>query len=148
MTLRRDHVVGAALLAGAALAFLLGGDLPVGTLGSPGPGMLPYLAIGLIAIFALVLLASAGSSPPAADTTWSELPHSAAIALVAAGAAAAYQHLGFLVTMWMMISALLAFVERVDAWKAILYAAGIAIATRILLATLLKSPLPVGPFGF
>ena len=83
MTLRRDHVVGALLLAAAAGTLALSGDLPVGTLGSPGPGMVPILAIVLIAGFSLVLLSSARQSPPAAETPWSDLPHALSVAAAA-----------------------------------------------------------------
>ena len=148
MILRRDHVVGGALLTIAALVYLLSGDLPAGTLGSPGPGMLPYLSLGLIASFALMLLISAGSSPPFAETQWSDLPHAASLTAAAVLAIALYEKLGFLITMAALISGVLALIERVEIWRAAIYALGITIGTKVLLATLLKSPLPQGPFGF
>ena len=75
MILRRDHVVGGVLLAVAALVYLMSGDLPAGTLGSPGPGMLPYIALAAIALFAVTLLLAARESPPFAETQWLDLPH-------------------------------------------------------------------------
>ena len=148
MTLRRDHVVGGVLLVVAALVYLSSGDLPTGTLGSPGPGMLPYVSLGLIACFALVLLVSARESPPFAETQWSDLPHAASVTVAAVLAIALYENLGFLITMTTLIFGLLALIERVEIWRAAVYALGITIGTKVLLTTLLKSPLPQGPFGF
>ena len=41
MILRRDHIAGGAFVAGGALVLALSGDLPCGTLASPGACMLP-----------------------------------------------------------------------------------------------------------
>ena len=148
MILRRDHVVGGVLLAIAALVYLASGDLPAGTLGSPGPGMLPYISLGLIAVFAFVLLFTARESPPFAETQWSDLPHAASVTAAAVLAVGFYEKLGFLVTMTALIFGVLALIERVQLWRAALYAFGITLGTKLLLTTLLKSPLPQGPFGF
>ena len=148
MILRRDHVVGGILLAIAALVYLLSGDLPAGTLGSPGPGMLPYISLALIALFALSLLLAARESPPFAETSWSDLPHAASVAAAAVVAVAFYEMLGFLLTMTALIFGVLALIERVQLWRAAVYAVGITMGTKFLLMTLLKSPLPQGPFGF
>ena len=148
MILRRDHVVGGVLLAVAALVYLASGDLPAGTLGSPGPGMLPFISLTLIAVFALVLLVSARESPPFADTQWVDLPHAISVAIAAALAIAFYEKLGFVITMSTLIFGVLALIEGVQLWRAAAYALGITIGTKVLLSTLLKSPLPQGPFGF
>ena len=148
MILRRDHIVGGVLLAIAALVYLLSGDLPAGTLGSPGPGMLPYISLALIAGFALVLLVAARESPPFADTPWSDLPHAASVTVAAILAIALYESLGFVITMTALIFGVLALIERVQLWRAAAYALAIPLGTKVLLSTLLKSPLPQGPFGF
>jgi hypothetical protein len=62
--LRRDHVGGAAFILIGALILSESGDLPFGTLVSPGAGMMPKLVIGLMLGLGLVLLARAGNSPP------------------------------------------------------------------------------------
>ncbi len=148
MTLRRDHIVGATLLAIAAAVFALSGDLPAGTLGSPGPGMLPYISLALIASFAVTLFFGAAQSPPLAETEWADLPHAVSVTIAAAVAVAVYEKLGFVITMAGLIFALLALVERLSLWRAALYAIAIPAGTRLLLGTVLKSPLPQGPFGF
>ncbi len=148
MILRRDHVVGVVLLAVAALTTLASGDLRAGTLGSPGPGMLPYIALGCIALFASALLLGARESPPFAETEWSDLPHAISVAAAALLAVAFYEKLGFLITMTALIFGVLALIERVALWRAALYALAVTLGAKLLLTTLLKSPLPQGPFGF
>ena len=148
MIVRRDHVVGGVLLVIATLVYLLSGDLPAGTLGSPGPGMLPYISLGLIAVFALALLFAARESPPFGETPWSDLPHAASVTAAAVLAIGSYEKLGFLITMTALIFGVLALIERIQLWRAAVYALAITLGTRLLLSTLLKSPLPQGPFGF
>ena len=46
MILRRDHVAGGVFVAGGAILFAMSGDLPFGTLASPGAGMMPKLRAG------------------------------------------------------------------------------------------------------
>lgn len=148
MTLNRDHVVAGVLLTLAALALVLSKDLPFGTLGSPGPGMLPMLAIGLIAALSIALLVGARKSPLASATEWGELKHAAAVTVAAAAATALYEPLGFLLTMTLLIFGLLVIVERIKLLPAAAYAVGLVLGVKVLLGTLLKSPLPIGPFGF
>jgi len=148
MTLHRDHIVGAVLLVGAVITFALSGDLPVGTLGSPGPGMVPMLAIALICVFSVALIAAAHSSPVAGEITWLDLPHAAAVIVACVLAALTYERLGFVLTMTALITGVLVFIERIALWRAALFGALAVAALNTLLAKLLKSPLPIGPFGF
>ncbi len=148
MTLRRDHIVGGVLLAIAAAVFAFSGDLPAGTLGSPGPGMLPTISLGLIAAFALTLLAGAAQSPPFAETEWTDLSHAVSVTIAAAVAIAVYEYLGFVITMSGLIFCLLALIERLPLWRAALYAVAVPVGTKLLLGTVLKSPLPQSSFGW
>lgn len=148
MTLRRDHVVGGVLIALAAAALALSGDLPFGTLGSPGPGMMPMIVIALVAAFSLALLASAHKSPPFSSLTWNELPHAASIVVAGAIATVLYTRLGFLVSMAAMIFALLVLVERVKLLPAAAYALGLTLGVKLLLGTFVRTQLPTGPWGF
>ena len=148
MILRRDHVVGGVLLGVAALTYLSSGDLPAGTFASPGPGMLPYISLGFIGFFASTLLLGGHESPPFTETQWSDLPHAISVTVAAALAIALYEKLGFLITMTALIFGGLALIERVALWRAAVYALAVTLGTKLLLTTLLKSPLPQGSFGF
>jgi Tripartite tricarboxylate transporter TctB family len=147
MILRRDYIVGVFLLVAAAAIFTMSGDLPVGTLGSPGPGMVPMLALAFIAIFSIALMAGGASSPPWAEIEWSGLSHAAAVTVAATIAAVAYERLGFVVTMALLLVGVLVIIERIAVWRAILFAFVAVFSVYFLLAKLLKSPLPIGPFG-
>ncbi len=54
----QNLVAGLSLLGLAAFAAWAASDLPLGRLGSMGPGMVPYAIMGLIALFALGLVAN------------------------------------------------------------------------------------------
>ena len=70
----------ASFVAAGALVFAVSGDLPFGTLASPGAGMMPKLVLGLMMAFgAIAAVARAGESPPLADIDWSDLPHAATV---------------------------------------------------------------------
>ena len=148
MILRRDHIAGGAFVAGGALVLALSGDLPFGTLASPGAGMLPKLVIGLMIAFGLILLLRAGESPPFAAVAWEDLPHAARVLALAAAAIALYVPLGFLPTMSLLLFGLTYVVERKPLLHAILFSAGVTGIAYLLFSTLLKSPLPRGVLWF
>ena len=112
MALRRDHVAGSAFVVAGALVLAVSGDLPFGTLASPGAGMLPTLVVGLMMAFGVVLLAQARRSPLIAEVDWSDLPHALRVVVVAAAAAALYVPLGFALTIPLLLLALIFLVER------------------------------------
>jgi hypothetical protein len=148
MTLRRDHVGGGAFIAVGALVLAVSGDLPFGTLASPGAGMLPKLVVGAMMAFGLILLLQAGDSPPLTDLVWGDFPHAARVVAVTAAATAAYTWLGFLVTMSLLLFTLTFAIERKPILSAAIFSAGVAGLAYVLFGTLLKSPLPRGDFWF
>jgi putative tricarboxylic transport membrane protein len=148
MTLRADHVAGAAFVAFGILVFALSGDLPLGRLSMPGAGFLPKLVAGLLVFFGLMLLLRGRESAPLADIDWSDLKHASSVLAITAGAIALYTQLGFVITMVLMMVALIVIVERRNILRASLYSAVVVGVAFVVFSTLLKSPLPAGPFGF
>jgi hypothetical protein len=144
MTLRRDHVAGGAFVVAGALILAVSGDLPFGTLASPGAGMLPKLMIGLMMAFGLILLLRAGESPPFAAVAWGDLPHAVRVIAVAAAAVALYVPLGFVATMALLLFALTYAVERKPLLNSALFSVGVTGIAYLVFSTLLKSPLPRG----
>ncbi len=144
MKLRADHVAGGAFVAFGILVFAISGDLPFGTLSTPGAGMMPKLMTGLLILFALLTIAGAGASPPFSSIDWSDRTHAALVVLITAIAVASYRKLGFLLTMPLLVFALLVVVER----RRILPAAGYAVFLTIfaywLFGIALKAPLERG----
>jgi hypothetical protein len=153
MTLRADHVAGLLFVGVGVLVFALSGELPTGTLSMPGAGFLPKILAGLSILFGLVLVLRAGESRPFAAISWSDALHAAPVVIIAgaaiAGAAIAlFEWLGFLITMALMMVALLVIVERRNPLFAALYSVGVVALTYVTFVYLLKTPLPVGPFGY
>jgi hypothetical protein len=148
VTLHSDHVAGGAVVLAGVLLLAVSGDLPFGTLSSPGAGMLPKLAIGFMLAFGGILLLRAGASPPFARIAWSDLPHAVRVTAAAAVAATLYTWLGFLLTIGALLLVLTYVVERRPLPMAAAFSVGSTLAAYLLFNTLLKSPLPRGVLGF
>jgi hypothetical protein len=144
VTLRRDHVAGGAFVLIGALVLAMSGDLPFGTLASPGAGMLPKLTLGLMMAFGAVLLVRAGNSPPLADLSFADLPHALRVVAVVAAGIALYTAIGFAATMALMLFALTFVIERRPILHAAAFSAGVTGLAWLLFDKLLKSPLPGG----
>ena len=148
MTLRSDHVAGAAFVVFGIVVFALSGDLPFGRLSAPGAGMLPKLLIILMVAFGVALMAGASASPPFAAIDWSDRGHALLVVVITAVAIALYQRLGFLVTMSLLVFALLAVVERRNLLLAAAYSIGLTLLAYWLFGKALKAPLEQGILGF
>jgi hypothetical protein len=148
VTLRRDHVAGVAFILAGVAMFAVSGDLPLGTMSSPGAGMLPKLVIGLMTVFGAVLLVRASDSPPFGNIEWNDLPHAVRVVIATAAAIAFYEPLGFLITMAALLFALTFIVERKPLLPAAAFSAGVTVLAYLLFSTFLKSPLPRGILGF
>jgi len=148
MTLRSDHVAGAAFVAFAVLVFALSGDLPFGNLSSPGAGMMPKLLLVLMLVFGVSLLFTAQASAPLADIDWSDRNHALLVVLIAGVATTLYQWLGFILTMSLLVFTLLMVVERKNVLRAAAYSVGLTMIAWWVFGTALKSPLETGILGF
>ena len=148
MTLRSDHVAGAAFVIFGAIVFAISGDLPFGTVSAPGAGMMPKLLLGLMVAFGLALLLGAAASQPFAEIEWSDGSHAIKVVVIAAAAIAFYQTLGFVITMSLLVFVLLVAVERQPVHYAAAYAIGLTVLAWWLFGKALKAPLEQGIFGF
>jgi hypothetical protein len=104
------------------------------------------LALLLVA-FGIAVAALGARAPALRDLRWSEWRHAVAILGASAFAALALERLGYRLTMAVVLAFLLLVVER-QRW-AVGLAVTIAIAwgSFLLFDTLLRVPLPRGPFG-
>lgn len=148
MTLRADHAAGLFFIAVGILVFALSGDLPFGTISSPGAGMMPKLMAGLMIAFAAVIFVTGHTSQRLAEIDWSDRWHALLVVLITAAAIYAYQPLGFLVTMTLLVFTLLVVVERRNALIAAAYAVGLTLFAYELFGKALKAPLERGIFWF
>jgi hypothetical protein len=148
MTLRADHVAGAAFIGVALLLIALSGDLPMGNLSMPGSGFMPKILAVLTIVFGIVLIAGAAESLSFAKLSWSDGSHALLIVAIAAAAIALFERLGYLMTMAPMMFVLLVGVERRNPIVAAVYSLGVVLATYVTFEYVLKTPLVTGPFGF
>lgn len=142
-----DRLSGAALLVLALAVAWESRRLPLGTHHGPGPGYFPLLLAALLAGLALVILARGGAAPRLASLAWDEAPYALAIVGAAAFAALALERLGYRLTVLVVLLFLLGAVERRRPWAAVLVAVGMAAGSFWVFHTVLRVPLPRGPFG-
>jgi hypothetical protein len=148
VTLRSDHIAGAAFVTFGVVVFALSGDLPFGSLSAPGAGMMPKLLIVLMIAFGSALLLGAAASQPFAEIDWSDRNHALLVVLIASVAISLYQTLGFIVTMTLLVFTLLMAVERKNVFRAAAYSLGLTMVAWWVFGTALKSPLETGILGF
>lgn len=142
MILRADHVAGAAFVVFGAAIIALSGDLPVGKLSMPGSGFLPLIVATLTIIFGLILIVRAAESGPFAELDWDDGKHAVMVTAITAGAIALYEHLGFTLTMLLMMFGLLILIERRNPIRAGIYCLVIVGFTYVSFVYGLKTPLP------
>jgi hypothetical protein len=148
MTLRSDHIAGGVFVAFALIVFALSGDLPFGTLASPGAGMMPKLLLALMIVFGITLIVRGGTSQPLAGINWGDRNHAVLVVLIAGVAISVYQWLGFVVTMTLLVFTLLVAIERKDVLRAAAYSIALTGIAWWVFGTALKSPLETGILGF
>ena len=147
-TLRSDHVAGVFFILFGIVVFALSGDLPFGTISSPGAGMMPKLMAGLMMLFAVLVMIGGGTSEPFAALDWSDRWHALLVGLITAAAVFAYQRIGFLLTMSLLVFALLVIVERRNVLRAAAYGIALTLFAYWLFGKALKAPLEHGVIWF
>jgi len=124
--------------------FALSGDLPVGTLSSPGSGLLPKLVTSLMMFFGLIVILAGGSSGPLGTLQWSELPHAAKVLAVTCVVISLYTTIGFIASILLLLLGLTVAVERLPLVRAAVFSATMTGLTYVVFDVLLGVPLPVG----
>jgi Tripartite tricarboxylate transporter TctB family len=148
MAQRSDAIAGIVFIGFGVLVFALSADLPFGTLSSPGAGMLPKLMAGLMIALAVIIMAIGGESPPLAEIDWSDRWHALLVVLITSAGIFAYQSIGFLVTMSLLVFTLLVVVERRNALIAAAYSISLTLFAYWLFGKALKAPLERGIMWF
>jgi hypothetical protein len=148
MTLRADHAAGIFFIALGVLIFAISGDLPFGTISAPGAGMMPKLMAALMIAFAVAIFITAHTSQRLAEIDWSDRWHALLVVLITAAGIYAYQRLGFLLTMSLLVFTLLVVVERRNVLIAAAYGIGLTVFAYWLFGRALKAPLERGILWF
>jgi putative tricarboxylic transport membrane protein len=141
-----ERVAGLVLIAAGATAAAETRGLPLGTLGQPGPGYTPLL-YGLILLILGVVIALGRGGAALGSLRWGELGHAAMILGSVAFAALMLDRLGYRLTMLALAAFLIGAVERRPALPTALVALALSFGTHFVFWTLLRVPLPAGPFG-
>lgn len=141
-----ERAAGLVLEAIAAIVALAARPLPLGSLGQPGPGYAPLLYAAILAALGLAMVARGGAARAAA-IDWGDLPHALVILGAVAFAALAIERLGYRLTMLAVLVFLLGAVERRNPLAVALVAFDLSFGSHFVFWTLLRVPLPSGPFG-
>ena len=121
---------------------------PLGNLQNPGPGSVPMLLALLLLGFAILIIVFGGRSGRLRDAGWREWRHAVAILAVCAFMALALERLGYRITIFAALAVLLGAIERQSWWKTAVFSAAFSGLSFYLFATVLRVPLPRGPWGF
>jgi putative tricarboxylic transport membrane protein len=142
-----DRWAGASIAALGACVAWASAEYPFGTLGEPGPGMLPLALAVVLAAFGLVLALGDVVRPAERRISFADLPHALVILLVLAAAAGLIERIGYRLTVLAVFVFLAAAVERRNVFAALAIGLGLAFGSFHLINDVLRVPLPVGPWG-
>jgi putative tricarboxylic transport membrane protein len=147
LPLTRNRVAGLVLVAIAVGIAWESTKLPLGSVGNPGAGFLPLVIAAALAVFGLLTAFLDKGTPAWSSITWEEAPRAAGILGATAFGALAMEWLGYRITTFLIAVFLLLVMERKHPLPALVAALVLSAGTHYLFATLLKTPLPLGPWG-
>jgi putative tricarboxylic transport membrane protein len=142
-----DRLAGAALVLIGIVAIWESRAFPLGSLHRPGPAFMPVLLAVLLIVFGLAVAAMGAAAGRLFDVGWSGWQHAAAIFGCCAFAAWGLDRLGYRLTMAVVLAVLFLALERLRVVTGLVLTVGMAWGSFYLFDTLLKVPLPRGPFG-
>jgi hypothetical protein len=142
-----DRFGGIALAAFALFTLWESRKLPMGSLQNPGPAYAPTLLAALLLIFAISIAVVGAHPGRLADAGWSDWRHAVAILAVCAFMALALERLGYRITIFAALAMLLGAIERRSLVTTAIFSVVLSAASFYLFATLLRVPLPRGPWG-
>jgi putative tricarboxylic transport membrane protein len=142
-----DRVAGVALVGIGLVAIWESRAFPLGSLHRPGPAYMPVLLALLLIAFGLAVFALGHGARSFAEIGWPEWRHAAAIFGACAFAALALERLGYRLTMALVVGLLLLGLERRGWALGLGLTVAMAWGSFYLFDTLLRVPLPRGPFG-
>src|SRR5262249_54550957 len=143
----KDRIAGAALALFALLVLWESRTLPLGTVRHPGPSFVPVLLAVLLLVFAVLIAAMGGRAERFRSLRWTELPHGAAILGACAFCTFALERLGYRITVLIVVFFLVKLVEKKSWLATIVAAVTLSFGSFYLFYTLLRVPLPLGPWG-
>jgi hypothetical protein len=104
------------------------------------------LALTLL-VCSVAVTVSGGAAQPVAAVSWTEWRHAAAIVGACVFLALALERLGYRLSVFAALLALVTLVEKRGWVVGVAFAAGFSLGSHYLFKTLLRVPIPEGPFG-
>ena len=145
--LTTDRVAGGALALIALVVFWESRKLPLGSFRNPGPAYMPMVLAAILLVFGALLVVTGGRASAFRGVSWAEWRHAVAIFAVCVFAALALERLGYRTTVTVALAFLLGGVERRGVVFTAAFSLALALGTFLLFDTLLRVPLPRGPYG-
>ena len=122
--------------------------LPFGTIREPGAGAVPVLLALTLLMCSLAVIVGGAAAQPVVAIPWTEWRHAVAILGACAFMALALERLGYRLTILVTLLALVTLMERKGWIAGAVFAVGFSLGSYYLFNTLLRVPMPQGPFGF
>ena len=146
--LRNDQLSGLTLTALAVFVWWQNRAYPLGTLQEPGPGYTPLLIAVFLGAVGLLIAVRGAHSPRVSEIAWPEAKR-AALLLIACGVATyALEEIGYRLTIAALLVFFLGVLERRSVLAVIAVSVGFSMLSFYLLGTVLRVPLPRGPWGW
>jgi putative tricarboxylic transport membrane protein len=146
--LTTDRVAGGALVLFALVVIWESRSLPLGTFRQPGPAYIPVLLALLLLFLGVSLTLANGRARLCSSVTWREWRHAVAILAASLFSFLAIERLGYRLTVLLMLGFLVHIVEKRGWLMSVAFAFTLAFGSFFLFHSLLRVPLPYGPFGF
>ena len=147
-SIRNDQLSGIML---SALAFFVAWEnrvYPLGSLQEPGPGYTPLLIAVVLAVAGLIIAVRGSTSPALHETHWGEAKRAVLILGACGLATLALEPIGYRLTITALLIFFLGVMERRRPLPVALVAIGFSLLSHYVIGTVLRVPLPRGPWGF
>ena len=142
-----DRVAGMALVLIGLVTMWESRVFPLGSFHRPGPAYMPVFLAALLILFGAVVFAMDARVRRLVDVGWPEWRHALAIFGACAFAACGLERLGYRLTIAAVMAFLLLVVERKGWALGLTLTVAMAWGSFFVFDTLLRVPLPRGPFG-
>ena len=141
-----DRASAIALIIFALLVIWESRQLPLGTLRQPGPAFIPILLALLLLMFAVFLVLTSSRAPSLSSITWTEWRHALAILAASLFSVFAIERLGYRLTVLLVLGFLVKLLEQRSWIVSLSFAFTLSFGSFFLFYTVLRVPLPQGPF--
>jgi Tripartite tricarboxylate transporter TctB family len=143
-----DRISAGALVVFALLVIWQSRHFPFGTFRQPGPAFIPILLALLLLILAVLLALTSRRAPLFSSISWTEWLHALAILAASVFSVFAIERLGYRLTVLLVLGFLVKLVEQRGWVLSLAFSFALSFGSFFLFYTILRVPLPQGPFGF